>query len=383
MQRQPEVLPAGAGDGLRELVMNPQMFLDRTTVIYGPSGSGKTIFVKDIMHLIRDRVEQVVVVAPTDQANGSYSGIVPASLVHDRLWLPSPEAERLGKPTSDAKGAEVFLTTIWERQVAMARAYRKANDRGALLSLFRRLRGTAQEEGRAYVELLDNMLTRTVANIDRLFRDEARREKLQEIRERHAEMLARVYKQFIERDYDRLWRHRERLSKEELFCLQYLRLNPRMVLVFDDCAAELKSLFSKDFMRRLFYQGRWGYLTTIVCCQDDTDLPANLRKNAFVSIFTDRTVCTANFDRGANNYPRELQQRVRDSVGGVFVGNRKMAYIRIDPSRQQLYHVTAQTHPPFRFGSQALWDLCARVETDEADAGADNRFAQFFEPVPV
>jgi hypothetical protein len=106
--------------------------------------------------------------------------------------------------------------------------------------------------------------------------------------------------------YEILW-DRNDLSEDERCCLQHLHFNPRLLLIFDDCAAQLKPFFNKDVFRLLFYQNRHSFITVVLCCQDDTDLPANLRKNAFLSFFTEPVICTANFGRQANQFSKHIK----------------------------------------------------------------------------
>ena len=58
-------------------------------------------------------------------------------------------------------------------------------------------------------------------------------------------------------------------------------------------------------------------ITTIIACQDDTDLPPNLKKNAFVSMFTDPVVTTAMFNRASNNSSKPHKDLVNRSMGDV------------------------------------------------------------------
>ena len=116
----------------------------------------------------------------------------------------------------------------------------------------------------------------------------------------------------------------------------------------------------------------------MLCCQDDTDLPTNLRKNAFTSLFTEPIVCISNFERASNQFPKATRQYVAEVVADVFVGHRKLAYIREDDRRQNFYHLTCVEPQVFRFGSDALGDLCDAVRVEGTTMDTDNPFYQKF-----
>jgi hypothetical protein len=128
----------------------------------------------------------------------------------------------------------------------------------------------------------------------------------------------------------------------------------------------------------MFYRGRHACITSVWCCQDDTDIPTNLRKNAFVSFFTEPVVCTTNFNRVSNQFAKPIKATAADLSPAVFVGHRKMAYLREDDARQHFYWVTAPYSKKFRFGSDALWELCDSVKADGASMDEANPFFNRF-----
>lgn len=42
------------------------------------------------------------------------------------------------------------------------------------------------------------------------------------------------------------------LTEDEKFTLNYINLNPRLLLILDDCAAELHPLFTKEIFKSFF-----------------------------------------------------------------------------------------------------------------------------------
>lgn len=371
-----ETLITETGREVPALSVTPAMFIDRTVAIYGPSKTGKTVITKHIMKLVNGHIEQIIIIAPSEPSNRSYEGCVDPPFIHYRLYLADPSNP---KKDDGVKGGLRFLEAIWKRQEMLAAIYTRANHPDVLASLFARIPKSARAEGSAHIELLEGKRAKVGEEVRRQYaHDPGRREdKLKEVNEKFKQMLSLLYKKYISPAYEILWA-REDLSEDERYSLTYLRLNPRLLLIFDDCAAQLKPYFNKDIFRLLFYQNRHSFITVIVCCQDDTDLPTNLRKNAFVSFFTEPIVCISNFDRASNKFSKPTKQLVAEIAAEVFRGHRKLAYIREDDSRQQFYCVTFPSPKPFQFGSEASHELCKAVQSTGVSMDKDNPYFEHF-----
>jgi hypothetical protein len=202
-------------------------------------------------------------------------------------------------------------------------------------------------------------------------------ERIKDVNSKFKKMLVLIYKKFITPEYEELWA-RSDLSEDERYSLAYIAFNPRLLLIFDDCAAQLKPFFTKDIFRLLFYQNRHSFITVIISCQDDTDLPANLRKNAYVSFFTEPVVCSSNFERSSNKFGKPARAYIADIAPDIFRGNRKLAYIREDERRQHFYHFECPYPKPFRFGSDALHELTVAVQSEGVSMDKDNPYFSSF-----
>jgi hypothetical protein len=365
-------LAASDGSRFPPLAVTAEMVINRTTVIYGPSGSGKTVIAKHLLQVVKEQIPQVLVVSPSEPSNHSYEGYVDAPLVHYSLALPGK------KRTTPKRDAIDFLDTLWKRQELLTSIFSKANRREVLASLFKRLPRSARKRGlKAITEAHE--LRRGA--LDKVRAPGAppgpAADKAKAINEKFDRMLVLIYKSLITPEYLSLW-ELDDLSADERFSLNYLGLNPNLLLIFDDCAADLKPLFGTTEFKRYFYQARHAAITVILIAQDDTDLPTNLRKNAFLSIFTDPIVCRSNFDRASNNFPKEARALVGEMIPAVFAGNRKLVYIRDDPRQQKYYHFEAPYPTPFRFGSSASHELCRLLRAEEADLDDENPYSEAF-----
>jgi hypothetical protein len=352
------------------------MFIDRTIAIYGPSKTGKTVITKHIMNAVNGHIEQIIIIAPSEPSNRSYEGFVDPPFIHYRLYLADPANP---KKDDGARGALRFLEAVWKRQEMMAAIYTRANNAAVLASLYDRLPKTARVEGMKYIDSINVKRGRVIEQVRKQYSTDAGRceEKVKDVNEKFKKMLVLLYKKYIAPHYEEIWEKKD-LTEDERYSLTYLNFNPRLLLIFDDCAAQLKPFFNKDIFRLLFYQNRHSFITVVLCCQDDTDLPTNLRKNAFLSFFTEPIVCVSNFERTSNKFPKSTRQYVADIVNDVFKGHRKMAYIREDDNRQHFYHVLFPYPKPFHFGSNALHELCGTVQSNGVSMDKENPYFEYF-----
>ena len=364
-------LTTASGNIVTELKLVPSLFLDKTIVLYGPTKTGKTVIVKNIMETVRDDIDQIIVVAPTEPTNQSYAGFVDPTLIHYRMCLPNPA----DKNDNDKKQRLKFLQTIWDRQEILASCYVKANNVEVLEGLYNRLKHNDRKESRGYFHQMEKKKEQAMAKVKKLYEEGFREQKLKEVDERFNKMKTLLFKKFLTDHVNTLWN--QNLTSAERISLQYLHLNPRLLLIFDDCAAELKPFFNQDIFRKLFYQNRHSFITVIMCCQDGTDLNPNLRKNAFVSIFTTLQTCTGYFQR--DKFPKQTLNYVDEVCKKVYdVKHRKLAYIREDDRHKNYYHLIGKLPKPFIFGSDALKELCSKVGSKEIVMDKENPFYEKF-----
>jgi hypothetical protein len=370
------ILTTSSGHHVPRLPVSPTLFIDRTVAIYGPSGTGKTVITKHIMQAVQGHIEQVIVVAPSEPSNRSYAGTVDPPFIHYRMFLADPTNP---KKDDGPRGALRFLEAIWKRQEMMAAIYTRANNPDVLARLYARISSSARRAGSDIIESVNEKRARVVDRVRKQHAEDSGRceERIKDVNSKFKKMLVLIYKKFITPEYEELWA-RSDLSEDERYSLAYIAFNPRLLLIFDDCAAQLKPFFTKDIFRLLFYQNRHSFITVIISCQDDTDLPANLRKNAYVSFFTEPVVCSSNFERSSNKFGKPARAYIADIAPDIFRGNRKLAYIREDERRQHFYHFECPYPKPFRFGSDALHELTVAVQSEGVSMDKDNPYFSSF-----
>ena len=366
-----------------ELEMKQSLFIDRTTGIFGPSGSGKTTIAKQIMYSLKDSIDQVLVVNATENGNKAYSDTVDPLFIHFRPWLPESSKINVGsrgggRGDDEKKGVYRFLDTLWKRQEMLVEIYRRANKIKSLDKLYSRLHRDDKREGDQFIDLINRKRERTIRDIKSNSKMSVgeREQKIREIDEKFENILIATYKKFIIPNIQYLHEEYDRFSEDEKYAFQYIDLNPRILVIFDDCAAELKSYFNKDVCRKMFYQNRHAKITFIIICQDDTDLTPNLKKNIFQAIYTTQVVSTSNFERKSAGITKAMQKDITEQIiPAIFQhDNTKLVFYRADPKKQMFYYWKTDIPPPFKFGSPALNELCDNLRIKDSSLNEDNPF---------
>jgi hypothetical protein len=366
------------GQTIPELEMKISNFLLRNIVIYGPSNTGKTVCAKDIMHTLKQEVDQVLVIAPTNTQNDSYTGLVPDQFIHTDIYLPPPVAITKKNSKDKEEGACRFMSLIIERQKALVSEYRRSNNISILKRIYKHVHGDPIGEELAKVNSKRSAMH---ANLEK----QVPPSKIQSMSKSIDEQCDKIYLELYKKAIRANMRHligQSHISKEDKQTINFIDVNPHLLLILDDCAATMKFLFKSDVFSEIFYQGRHNYITLILICQDDVDLPTSLRKNAYISIFTSSVIANTYFTRMND---KTTSKTAIDAIDTIFRASgddkyRRMAYIREpSPGCSQFSFKTFPVRDSFRFGSDALYELCDKVKDDGSQIQSGNRFSQVFE----
>jgi energy-coupling factor transporter ATP-binding protein EcfA2 len=341
---------------LDELDVSYKLFLDKSTILYGESSSGKSTIIVAMLKELQPYAEQIIVISPSDRSNRTYSsGIVPLPCIHYKI-------------------TEKLLNDIWERQEALGAVYSRANEIAVLKRLFDRLN---LEHVNKIISDVQKRQKEYENEIRNQFLDESTCiAKTEEMEKDFKKLTALIYKRYINENSARLMRMQ--LTEAEAFSLKYLNLNPRMILIFDDCSAQLKAFKSHRVIQDLFYQGRHTFITPIIACHSDKNLDSELRKNAFVNIFTQEKSAHAYFHRGTNDFDKEDKKEADKCCKIAFSHTakfQKLVWIRLE---NRFYKFTAKLHPKFQFGSPIINEFCKMIQNDGVSISSENRFLQNF-----
>ena len=367
------VLKTVGGYEIQEMALSHTLLLDKSIAIIGSSGSGKTVMIKAIMKAVHGYIDQVIIVSTTELSNKSYDGFVDSVVIHDRPYLPDPKNPHKDDGT---KGVIRFIEAIWNRQEMLTAIYMKVNDLALLGTLYEKIKSKNRNEGDKNIRDINEKRIRILENEKKKYADDIGKcdNVIKTMNGKFDTMLKSVYKKYIEDNIELLWK--EKLDDNEKYILQYINFNPKLLIIFDDCAAMLKPIFTKECFRKLFYQNRHNHITIVWGLQDDIDIPSSsLRKNLAITFFTTPMVCQTNFTRSSNGYSKQMGILAGQVANQVFIGYRKLAYVR---DSGLFYHITAPYVPPFKFGSKAFREICDIAQSKEKQLDKNNPYYKIF-----
>lgn len=341
----------GYGD-LPAVDANPKTFFRRSTIAYGPSDTGKSVILKWIMELLQPYIPNVIVICPTDGANDGYKGVVPERCIFTDIDVKT-------------------LQDIWARQDGAVATYNRANDIDTLRSIFRKANDM---NAISMAQRIDRISRASIENIqrDRRLNAAEKKEQTTAIEKKLTSTLRSIFKKTIRSYRDVLLRRRD-LNDDEQYAIKYVDFNPSLLLIMDDCQAQIAEWIKDPTVAKLFYQGRHNWITTLFTMQSDTGkpgLPPGIRRNTFNSFFTDPNVAVSFFGNSANSFPSDMKRKATKCVNEIYKPNphgidnfKRLAYLRNDKVSQMRY-ILADEPTNLKMGSPALWRLCEGIPTD-------------------
>lgn len=342
-------------DTIEETELDPKWFVDRSTGIYGGSGAGKTWTTKTIIQAIRAFVTQIIVFCPTDAQNGAFSKVmVPSVLVH-------------GNPT------ENVLRKVWQRQEVLAALYRRANQEPILESLFNKIN---DPDLLAIINCVKTKHERFLDEIRRQYLDkEVRRQKSEEGSKKFLELINMLYKRSI-----LINRHKlagMQLTDDESCALEYIDLNPKLVIVFDDCTAELDKMSRNVVLRNYFLKGRWQFITILVTIHQHTAFKSDIRMNLHNLIFCDSQNLVGLMNNKTNGYIAEVKRATLVAVDKMDEDKKhnKLMFFK-DNNVFKMFKLRDLEDKPFYNGYMKLF--CEKLCAKGIMISHDNPFVRHF-----
>ena len=332
--------------------IDPFDHLNRVTTIMGTSGSGKTVVAKNIIRAIAPYISVVFLVSPTESSNGSFTDIVPKAFMHDDL-----EADMLDK--------------IMTRQRDINPFYKKANQIEVLRTLY--LRHPSTEIDRK-IKDADDIATELQRTANLLTKEEERSMKRKEIAETNKDKKISYYKSAIKANKS-AYKH-EKLSEAERITLTFLDFNPNFLLIIEDSADKFKERKIAPKMREILYKSRHYRMTTIIICQNESDMTPNLRTNSHVTIFTKDEVAMGFFEK--SRVPKQLVSDYKAMIAaGFFTDYRVMFYYKDDP-KDRIRSFKGDEINKIKVGSKAFLEYAKKIEKEDELDESNPYYAELF-----
>ena len=340
------------------------IFLYRSTILFGSTTSGKTVLIRHILHLLKNRIPQIMVINPTNKLNNAYSELVPKQLIYDTI---TPE----------------LLQIIYEKQTMARQMYDKVQKIEPLYELFKKCASPTEfthykQMSKLYKETKDNLNNRVKHIIEK-------KSQLTQLKEEHQKTIRGFFKQTIRKNKKILESSNKNhtITKDEQQIIKYLDFNPNLIIIFDDCAASFSEWGKSNGLRELFFNGRHFYVTFIMTFQSDMILTPDLRINIHNSIFTTPQAALSFFENKKNGINKSEQKKYRKLVDEVFKSQdgipnyKKLCFFKDDPN-YKIQYMLANLYDEYKFGDKALWDFCEQIKKNDEDIDTNNSFYDSF-----
>ncbi len=334
--------------------IHAERFLDKTTVIYGAPKTGKSTIINAVAYSIKHKIPNVIVISPTDSANSAYSSKVPPACIH-------------------AKITKVLLDNIVSRQQKSMKIFNLIDDMSKLKILFNKIDKYTYKEWDKYDTFITKLIDLKERNIQGIEESALsypnKKEAIKKTKDTTDDSIKSLYKIPIKQFN---WKSSNvELSLEEKVMIRNLYHNPRMLLIMDDCSAQLKNKKLKETLLDIFSTIRWLGLTLIISLHNDSNILPELRNSAFVSIFADEENANVFFTRasgGMSKEKRDVAKSIADVLfrsTGSIENYKKLVYTKekLEVSVNQcsnFHYAYVDIHDDFRIGSKNLWKLCEK-----------------------
>lgn len=318
--------------------------LNKSIVLYGSRGSGKSVICKDIMYTLRQDIPNIIVFNSTESSNSFFSNIVSKPFLYDKVELS-------------------VLDNIWKRQEYITEIHKKINNIDILKNIIIKL------NLHSAVDLIENIDKNKEQYADTLQQkiesDNTFLVEINKLNDKFNEVKLVILKQIIKYVKKKIKKNeinKNDLSQEDIDIIKFIDINPNILLIFDDCAAEFKKHNKSDTLRKLFYQSRHVNITFIITAQDEIDLDASLRKNANITILCDSNCCNGFFERSSNAFGKKFKhvtREISDKIYGEEHKNIKLIYNK-DNTVKLLWYV-ATIRENFVFGSRYTLEYAKKI----------------------
>jgi len=335
---------------LDELEYTYQHFIDQLTILYGESKTGKSTVIIDILSHLNSYIDQIIVFAPTDRSNNTYqSGTVPLPCIHYEVSVK-------------------VLEDIYERQEALTLVYKRANNPEIIDSLIAKINNPMINKILAGIAAARN---NSIADVSKTMDAELAAAAIEKIDAKYNKVVTGVKKTMIEKHKNRLL---EMANEDERHAIQFLHLNPRIVLIFDDCTEQLDKIKRERVTQMIAYQGRHVFITTLIAIHTDKNLDPAFKKNAMNSIYTEESCMMAYIERASNSFSKDAKRAAMEAMRSAFTPVAKFQKLIWIRDEKKYYRFTAKKHDNFTFGSSVVWEFCKNIQKTGGSIESSNKF---------
>ena len=309
-------------------------YIDKMTTIYGPSGTGKSFLITEIIKILSPYIPNIFVFG-SPNIRDSYSMCVPENAIFHNLTV---------------SGFKAVLT----RQEQVSLLYKDGQNLKKLAKMFDKV---ATSDEKQTLAKINHKFDREISSVNRLRCEYAKKagkvNKLSKIKEK-------AQRDFYQKKL-KLHKRHTRLTTQEKTVIDYFDINPRVLIIMDDCVGILKPIEKDLALIKAAFEGRHSHITSVFAMQNVTSMPAPLRQNSMLLLFTSSTAVQMFFDNvtaGQKHNAKIAKQYASAIFGANDHHHKKMALI---PEENQFYYTLANVYPPFEFGSKSFRRLMENI----------------------
>ncbi len=352
-----------------------EYFLDKLCILYGTSGTGKSSLILHILGNLRNKIPIGICCNPTNAQNGDYAGVFPEECIYDDVSKP-------------------LLQRVFQRQVNAVAMYKLVRDPTQLRPLYKKI---SDIETQQKIDRLDSIYKRGMHDIKTKCDEEDADGAIAELTSKYHKKLVKIMRGSIETNMHQI-KTKSSLTDIQRAIIENFNINPRILILIDDCAASIKEWKDLEETKKLFFQGRHMFVTTILTMQSESIIPPHLRSNAHISIFTTEKVTNTYLLKSTSGVSSEERKKISKIAGVIFQESEdadKPNYKKLvvfSPLIKTNYKIQYMIGNPKkrRFGSSILWELCDQVKREQPSSVSTASFSKMFaiksnpllEPIP-
>jgi len=195
--------------------------------------------------------------------------------------------------------------------------------------------------------------------------------KHEKLQEKINELKIKVYKKWISDNQSKLLSMN--LTEDESIAIKYLYTNPKICLIIDDCAKDIKPIQKSRVFLAFMTRGRWENITLLFATQAIKYIEKDARDNALVSIFCKPAICSQFFATSSEIIETDdnTNININEVISSVFNNAKqpfnKLVFIEENVHKFQ-YTCADKIKTPIEIGSQHYRDYCKSVLKDSKKA---------------
>jgi hypothetical protein len=352
------------GDKIKYADKSPSLIVDKTLLIYGGSNTGKTTIIEEKLFLVKEYIPNYIIIAPsTSQA---------------------PYLKKFPKRCIKEDMSKELFIKIWKRQEWTTQLYSISNDIDILRGIFEKIDNQKAKYLITDVCRRAELLSMNLEKNNKLDYG-MKKSQISNIEDRKNKEILKIYKSTIRLFKDKI--SINNLSDLEKIAYQYLDINPRLMIIVDDCTEKLEKwmkMFKKgedNMFHNVFFRGRHNFISMIIIAHNDKLISTELRNGAMVTIYTDMKSLMLALEKKTNGFSKEEKTLAMRCAKKIFAApppgmknHQKICYIKSDTDYPFQYTI-AEIYPDFVIGCKALYSLAEKMK-DKLDTLDTNPFVK-------